>query len=52
MNKDFKKELSGFEAVWRRVEQGRDKLPEGVKLMPRREKAKTAAVRFNPPRRA
>ena len=48
MDRDFKKELSGFEAVWRRVEQG----PEGVTLMPRREKAKTAAVRFNPPRRA
>ena len=52
MNKDFKKELSGFEAVWRRVEQGREKTPEGVKLMPRNGKRKTAAVRVNPQRRA
>ena len=35
MNKDFKKELAGFEAVWQRVEQGREKTPEGVKLTPK-----------------
>ena len=47
MDIDIKKQLANFEAVWKRVGQGKARLPEGIKLMPRRE-PKSAAVRFNP----
>lgn len=38
MSRDFKKELQGFERVWRRVCQAKRKLPENIKLMPGRDK--------------
>ena len=47
MERDYKKELAGFEAVWKRVCGERGDVTEGIKLMPRRE-PKSAAVRFNP----
>ena len=36
MSRDFQKELQGFEKVWKRVAQEKLKLPESVRLMPRR----------------
>ena len=51
MDRDYKKELAGFEAVWKRVSGEPGRVPEGIKLMPRRE-AKSAAVRYGKPRRA
>lgn len=51
MERDYKKELAGFEAVWKRVSCEPGRVPEGIKLMPRRE-AKSAAVRYGKPRRA
>ena len=38
MSRDFQKELQGFEKVWKRVAQEKLKLPENVRLMPRRSK--------------
>ena len=38
MSRDFQKELQGFEKVWKRVAQEKLKLPENVRLMPRRGK--------------
>lgn len=38
MSRDFKKELEGFEQVWKRVTQSKAKLPENLKLMPKRSK--------------
>ena len=38
MSRDFQKELRGFERVWKRVTQEKVKTPEGLKLMPRRDK--------------
>jgi len=34
--RDFKKELQGFEKVWKRVEQSKKKCPDKLKLMPRK----------------
>lgn len=45
MERDYKKDLAGFEAVWKRVCGERSAVTEGIKLMPRRE-AKSAAVRY------
>ena len=38
MSRDFKKELEGFERVWKRVCQSGSKLPENMKLMPKKTK--------------
>ncbi|GEM_PF-2504844 len=45
MERDYKKELADFETVWKRVSGERGRIPEGIKLMPRRE-TKSAAVRY------
>ena len=37
MERDYKKELAGFEAVWKRVSCEPGRVPEGIKLKPRRE---------------
>jgi len=37
MERDYKKELSNFAAVWQRVTQGRGKKAGGIKLMPYRD---------------
>ena len=34
MERDFKKELANFAAVWQRVCRGQGKIPGGMKLMP------------------
>lgn len=36
MSRDYKKELANFEKVWKRVSQSKAKLPENLKLMPKR----------------
>ncbi len=51
MERDYKKELAGFEAVWKRVSGEAARKAEGIRLMPRRE-AKSAAVRYGKPRRS
>lgn len=38
LSRDFRKELQGFERVWKRVAQEKVKTPEGLTLMPRRGK--------------
>ncbi|MBQ4651446.1 MAG: hypothetical protein IJB78_01885 [Oscillospiraceae bacterium] len=38
MSRDFKKELEGFESVWKRVTQSKAKMPKDVKLMPKKSK--------------
>jgi len=38
LSRDFKKELEGFERVWKRVCQSGSKLPENMKLMPQKAK--------------
>lgn len=51
MERDYAKELAGFNEVWKRVEKGQDTAGAAIKLMPRKE-VKSAAVRFtNPTRR-
>lgn len=43
MSRDFQRELQGFERVWKRVAQEKVKTPEGLRLMPRRNKDGRAA---------
>jgi len=38
LSRDFKKELEGFESVWKRVTQSKAKMPKNVKLMPKKSK--------------
>lgn len=38
MSRDYKKELEGFEKVWQRVGQSKARMPENLKLMPKKSK--------------
>lgn len=49
MERDYQKELRGFEAVWKRVSGEKKPKADGARLMPRKE-VKSRATRFNPPR--
>lgn len=49
MERDYKKELSGFQAVWERVNAAKKQSGGSARLMPRKE-SKSRANRFAPRR--
>lgn len=44
MSRDFRRELQGFERVWKRVCQAKLRMPENVKLMPRKKQGPDSGV--------